>query len=77
MTHPGPELTPAPLLTREALEAFTQAVLAYLSPSEAHPEPVQNVAWALTEAGPLRACLRCWFNSLPSAALEPGRFQKT
>lgn len=34
------------------------------------PDPSQNVAWAITHAGPLRGCLRRWFASLGSEAQE-------
>ncbi len=46
------------------LNTLTQAALAYLDPGEGHPEPSQDVAWAIANAGPLRACLRGWFDSL-------------
>jgi predicted nucleotidyltransferase len=46
------------------LNTLTQAALAYLDPGEDYPEPSQDVAWALAHAGPLRECLRRWFDSL-------------
>ena len=45
------------------------AALAYLDPDAGHPEPSQDVAWAIAHAGPLRECLRRWFDSLE--ATEP------
>jgi hypothetical protein len=38
--------------------------MTYLQPCEGHPEPTQDGAWAIAHAGPLRACLRGWFDSL-------------
>ncbi|HBH74419.1 MAG TPA: hypothetical protein DDY43_13555 [Synechococcales bacterium UBA10510] len=46
------------------LNTLTQAALAYLDPGGANPEPTQDLAWAVAHAGPLRDCLRCWFDSL-------------
>jgi hypothetical protein len=46
------------------LTILTQAALAYLDPGDGDPEPTQDTAWALTEAGPLRDGLRRWFDSL-------------
>ena len=57
-TIPGWQPDPATLNT------LTQATLAYLAPGEDHPEPTVDTAWALAEAGPLRDCLRRWFDSL-------------
>jgi hypothetical protein len=53
--------TPPSLVTREAL--------AYLAPGEGDPDPIPDTAWALAEAGPLRDCLRHWFDSL--GVVEP------
>ncbi len=60
-TIPGWQPDPATLNT------LTQAALAYLDPGEDHPEPSQDVTWALAHAGPLRECLRRWFDSLEGA----------
>lgn len=49
------------------LNTLTQAALAYLDPGEGHPEPDQDGAWALAKAGPLRDCLKRWFDSLQEA----------
>ena len=46
------------------LNTLTQAALAYLDPGDGDPEPAQDTAWALAEAGPLRESLRRWFDSL-------------
>jgi hypothetical protein len=46
------------------LNTLTRAALAYLDPCESDPEPIQDTAWALAEAGPLRDCLRHWLDSL-------------
>ncbi|MCP9793361.1 HEPN domain-containing protein [Vulcanococcus limneticus Candia 3F8] len=54
---------------RDALNTLTQAALAYRDPGEGHPEPSQDMAWAIAQAGPLRACLRRWFDSLE--VMEP------
>ncbi len=62
-TIPGWQPDPATLNT------LTQAALAYLDPGDNHPEPTEDTAWALAEAGPLRDCLRRWFASLE--AVEP------
>ena len=51
------------------LNTLTQAALAYLDPGEGDPEISEDTSWALTEAGPLRECLRRWFASLE--AVEP------
>lgn len=51
------------------LNTLTQAALAYLDPGEGHPEPSQDTAWAIAQAGPLRECLRHWLNSLE--VMEP------
>jgi len=48
----------------ETLNTLTQGAIAYLHPCEDHPEPTQDGAWAIAHAGPLRACLRGWFDSL-------------
>jgi predicted nucleotidyltransferase len=48
----------------ETLNTLTQGAIAYLHPCEGHPEPTQDGAWAIAHAGPLRACLRGWFDSL-------------
>ena len=48
----------------ETLNTLTQGAIAYLQPCEGHPEPTQDGAWAIAHAGPLRACLRGWFDSL-------------
>ncbi len=54
----------------ETLNTLTQAALAYLDPGEGHPEPSQDMTWAIAEAGPLRDCLRHWFDSLESHSQE-------
>lgn len=54
---------------RDTLNTLTQAALAYLNPGEGHPEPGQDVAWAIAQAGPLRECLSRWFDSLEG--MEP------
>ena len=54
----------------EMLNTLTQAALAYLDPGEGHPEPSEHVTWAIAEAGPLRDCLRHWFDSLESHSQE-------
>jgi predicted nucleotidyltransferase len=46
------------------LNTLTRAALAYLDPCEGDPDPIQDTAWALAEAGPLRDCLRHWFDGL-------------
>jgi hypothetical protein len=51
------------------LNTLTQAALAYLAPGEGDPDPIRDTAWALAEAGPLRDCLRHWFDSL--GVVEP------
>jgi len=66
LRNPIPGWQPEP----QTLKILTQAALAYLDPHESHPEPSQNVAWAITQAGPLRGCLRRWFDSLGSEAQE-------
>ena len=48
----------------ETLNTLTQGAIAYLHPCEGHPEPTQDGAWAIAHAGPLRACLRGWFDGL-------------
>ena len=48
----------------EMLHTLTLGAIAYLQPCEGHPEPTQDGAWAIAHAGPLRACLRGWFDSL-------------
>ena len=49
------------------LNTLTQAALAYLDPGADHPEPAEDMAWALAQASPLRDVLRRWFDSLPAA----------
>ena len=57
----------------ETLNTLTLGAIAYLQPCEGHPEPSQDGAWAIAQAGPLRACLRGWFDSLSfTAALQHG-----
>jgi len=46
------------------LNTLTQAAVAYLDPGEGDPEPNRDTPWALAEAGPLRDCLRHWFDRL-------------
>ena len=67
---------PAPLVTRAALEAFTQRLVDHFAPeqeilfgSQARGEAgsTQDTAWALAEAAPLSDCLRHWFASLEVA----------
>ena len=48
----------------ETLNTLTLGAMTYLQPCEGHPEPTQDGAWAIAHAGPLRACLRGWFDSL-------------
>jgi len=55
-----PGWTPDP----QTLNSLTQAALAYLDPCAGHPEPSHDGAWAIAHAGPLRDCLRGWFESL-------------
>lgn len=52
------------------LNILTQAALAYLDPGAGDPEPSQDGAWAIAQAGPLRDGLRCWFDSLEAVPLE-------
>lgn len=52
------------------LNILTQAALAYLDPGACHPEPNEDLAWALAQAGPLRDVLRLWFDSLAAAPEE-------
>ena len=60
LRYPIPGWTPDP----ETLNSLTQAALAYLDPGACHPEPSHDGAWAIAHAGPLRDCLRGWFESL-------------
>ncbi|MFO8238112.1 MAG: hypothetical protein R6U00_07675 [Prochlorococcaceae cyanobacterium] len=46
------------------------AALAYLDPGACHPEPNEDLPWALAQAGPLRDVLRLWFDSLAAAPEE-------
>ncbi|MCS5693604.1 nucleotidyltransferase domain-containing protein [Cyanobium sp. FGCU-6] len=48
----------------DTLTILTQAALAYLDAGEGYPEPSQDGAWAIAQAGPLRDCLRQWFAAL-------------
>ena len=54
----------------DTLTILTQAALAYLDGGEAYPEPSQDGAWAIDQAGPLRDCLRRWFAALEVEQLE-------
>jgi predicted nucleotidyltransferase len=60
LRYPIPGWTPDP----ETLNSLTQAAVAYLDPCAGHPEPSHNGAWAIAHAGPLRDCLRGWFENL-------------
>jgi HEPN domain-containing protein len=60
LRYPIPGWTPDP----ETLNSLTQAALAYIDPCAGHPEPSHDGAWAIAHAGPLRDCLRGWFESL-------------
>jgi predicted nucleotidyltransferase/HEPN domain-containing protein len=60
LRYPIPGWTPDP----ETLNSLTQAALAYLDPCAGHPEPSHDGAWAIAHAGPLRDCLRGWFDGL-------------
>jgi hypothetical protein len=77
MTSPA-ATSPAPLVTREALAAFTQRLVDHFAPeqvilfgTQARGEAgsTQDTLWALAEAAPLRDCLRRWFDSL--GVVEP------
>jgi len=39
-------------------------------PAAGDPEPTQDTPWALAEAGPLRDCLRRWFDSLETVEIQ-------
>ena len=40
----------------ETLNTLTQAALAYLDSGEGHPEPSEDVTWAIAEAGRVIVC---------------------
>jgi hypothetical protein len=54
LRHPIPGWQPDP----ETLNTLTKAALAHLDPGEGHPEPGQQVTWAIAEAGPPHDGLR-------------------
>ena len=60
----------------ETLNTLTRAALAYLDPGVGDPEPTQDTPWALAEAGPLRDCLRHWFDSLETIEIQEAEPQE-
>ena len=66
LRDPIPDWRPDPA----TLNTLTQAALAYLDPGADHPEPAEDMAWALGQASPLRDVLKRWFDSLPAASEE-------
>ena len=60
LRYPIPGWRPDPA----TLNSLTQAALAYHDPCAGHPEPSHDGAWAIAQAGPLRDCLRGWFDGL-------------
>lgn len=67
MRDPIPGWRPEPA----TLNSLTQAARAYLDPGAGDPEPSQDGAWAIAQAGPLRDGLRRWSDSLEAVPQCP------